>query len=117
MPRPITSGEIKSIITILVAGEKHKFGGVNERVMQLAGEAGYLFGVGSAPEASFSRTQFLRLPSFIISGSMTPEDVLGIVKGGAQASLGSSRFSVGVRQMIDALPGNLRTKAVYLAFV
>lgn len=57
----------------------YPLGGVNERVMELASKKGYLFGVGSAPEKSFSRTQFLRLPSFVVSGAMTPEDVLGIV--------------------------------------
>ncbi|OGJ61578.1 hypothetical protein A3C37_01430 [Candidatus Peribacteria bacterium RIFCSPHIGHO2_02_FULL_53_20] len=85
----------------------YPIGGVNERVMQFSGEAGYLFGVGSAPEASFSRTQFLRLPSFIVSGSMTPEDVVGIVKGKEQASIGYK---------FNAIPRNLRTKSVYLAF-
>lgn len=85
----------------------YPIGGVNERVMQLAGESSYLFGVGSAPEASFSRTQFLRLPSFIISGSMTPEDIVGIVKGKEQASVGYK---------FNATPRNLRTKSVYLAF-
>ena len=41
----------------------YAIGGVNERVMQLAGEAGYLFGLGAAPDATFGRNQFLRLPS------------------------------------------------------
>ncbi|TSD00513.1 MAG: hypothetical protein Greene101449_123 [Candidatus Peregrinibacteria bacterium Greene1014_49] len=85
----------------------YPIGGVNERVAQLAGESGYLFGIGSAPETSFGRTQFLRLPSFIVSGSMTPEDVVGIVKGGEQASVGYK---------FNATPRNLRTKSVYLAF-
>lgn len=80
----------------------YPIGGVNERVMQLSGEAGYLFGVGSAPDATFGRAQFLRLPSFIVSGSMTAEDVVGIVKGEEQAL---------------RLPRNVKAKSMYLAFV
>jgi peptidoglycan/xylan/chitin deacetylase (PgdA/CDA1 family)/uncharacterized protein YgiM (DUF1202 family) len=59
----------------------YPIGGVNERVVELAGKQGYLFGVGSAPDGIFSRTQFLRLPSYIVSPSMTAEDVVGIVVG------------------------------------
>ena len=55
-------------------------GGVNDRVMEKATEAGYLIGLGSSPERTFTRSQLLRLPSFIISGSMQSEDVLKIVK-------------------------------------
>lgn len=84
----------------------YPIGGVNERVMQLAGEAGYLFGLGSAPESSFSRTQFLRLPGFIVSGSMTPEDVVGIVKGDEQASVGYKSNA----------PSRNYRRSVYLAF-
>src|SRR3989344_5593685 len=55
-------------------------GGVNDRVMEKAVEAGYLLGVGSSPERTFTRSQFLRLPSFIISSSMQPEDIITLVK-------------------------------------
>lgn len=55
-------------------------GGVNDRVLQLAEEAGYLFGIGNTPESVFTRSQFLRLPSYSISASMAGEDVVGIVK-------------------------------------
>jgi peptidoglycan/xylan/chitin deacetylase (PgdA/CDA1 family) len=84
----------------------YPIGGVNERVMQLAGEAGYLFGLGSAPESSFSRTQFLRLPGFIVTGSMTPEDVVGILKGEEQASVGYRFYT----------PARSVRRSVYLAF-
>lgn len=65
----------KSVLAIAYAQ-----GGVNDRTMQLAGEAGYLLGLGSSPERTFSRAQLLRLPSFIIGTNMQPEDVLRIVR-------------------------------------
>ncbi|MBI3332085.1 SH3 domain-containing protein [Candidatus Peregrinibacteria bacterium] len=55
-------------------------GGVNDRVMQKAIEAGYLLGLGSAPERTFGRGQLLRLPSFTITASMQEDDVLQIVR-------------------------------------
>jgi len=58
----------------------YPLGGVNDRVAQHAGDAGYLFGVGSAPERSFTRSQFLRLPSFLMSAGMTADDVLSMVR-------------------------------------
>lgn len=94
----------------------YPIGGVNERVMQLAGEAGYLFGLGSAPDATFGRTQFLRLPGFIVSGSMTPEDVVSIIQGGEQASLRNAIY-VGRRRAIDSTPNTNRVQGIYLAFV
>ncbi len=59
----------------------YPIGGVNDRVAQLAAQSGYLFGVGSAPETTFTRAQFLNLPSILVTASMTNEDVLGLVKG------------------------------------
>src|SRR3989338_686814 len=56
-------------------------GGVNERVMQHAAKAGYLLGVGSVPERAFTRSQFLRLPSYLVSKGMTEDDIVRIVKG------------------------------------
>lgn len=56
-------------------------GGVNERVMQHAAKAGYLLGVGTVPERSFTRSQFLRLPSYRVGKGMMPEDVTRITKG------------------------------------
>jgi uncharacterized protein YgiM (DUF1202 family) len=55
-------------------------GGVNERVIEEARRAGYLFGIGSAPDGTFSREQFLRLPSYTVGGGMTGEDALKLVK-------------------------------------
>ena len=55
-------------------------GGVNDRILQKASEAGYLLGLGSAPERMFTRSQMLRLPSFAITGSMQGEDIVKIVK-------------------------------------
>lgn len=95
----------------------YAIGGVNERVMQLAGEAGYLFGLGAAPDATFGRNQFLRLPGFIISGSMTPEDVVSIIQGEEQASLGRNAIYIGRRRAIDSTPNSNRVQGVYLAFV
>lgn len=57
-------------------------GGGNDRVLQLAMEAGYLLGVTSAPERTFTRDQLLRLPSFVIFPSMTADEVVKMVKGG-----------------------------------
>ncbi|MBI2636083.1 polysaccharide deacetylase family protein, partial [Candidatus Peregrinibacteria bacterium] len=55
-------------------------GGSNDRVMEQAADAGYLFGIGGAPDKNFSREQFLRLPSFTVSSGMTSEDVLKLTK-------------------------------------
>jgi len=58
-------------------------GGVNDRVAQYAAQAGYLLGLGVAPDRSFQREQLLQLPSFLISPNATEQEVLAIVKGGA----------------------------------
>ncbi|MEK7218715.1 MAG: SH3 domain-containing protein [Patescibacteria group bacterium] len=55
-------------------------GGVNDRVSALAAEAGYLFGVGNAPDKQFLRSQFLRLPSYAVTTSMTAEDILQTIQ-------------------------------------
>lgn len=55
-------------------------GGANDRVLEQAASAGYLFGMGSAPERTFSREQFLRLPSFTVTSGMTAEDVITLTK-------------------------------------
>lgn len=55
-------------------------GGVNERVMQHAAKAGYLLGIGAVPERAFTRSQFLRLPSYVVGKGMTEDDVVRIVK-------------------------------------
>lgn len=56
-------------------------GGVNDRVAQLAAEAGYLFGVGDDADRSFTRGQFLRIPAMVIFPSMSADEVLRFVKG------------------------------------
>jgi peptidoglycan/xylan/chitin deacetylase (PgdA/CDA1 family) len=99
----------------------YPMGGVNERVMQQAVAAGYLFGVGSAPERSFSRSQFLRLPSFLITGSMTVEDVVQIVTG-QEAALRDGRVAphspLAVdRSMIHRSGRTFRARGWFLAFV
>ena len=55
-------------------------GGANDRILQQAAEAGYLFGIGSAPDKVFGRDQFLRLPSYTITSGMTADDVLMLTK-------------------------------------
>jgi peptidoglycan/xylan/chitin deacetylase (PgdA/CDA1 family) len=56
-------------------------GGTNDRVMQLAAEAGYLFGISNTPDREFTRDEFLRLPSFAIFPTATADDVVRMVKG------------------------------------
>ncbi|MDD5103951.1 MAG: SH3 domain-containing protein [Candidatus Peribacteraceae bacterium] len=56
-------------------------GGVNERVAQYAAQAGYLLGVGVAPDRTFQREQLLRMPSFLVSPTATDQEVLTMVKG------------------------------------
>ena len=56
-------------------------GGVNDRVMKQAAQMGYLFGLTQTPDKKFARTQFLRLPSLFVSGSMTAGDIVKLVAG------------------------------------
>lgn len=58
-------------------------GGVNDRVMQIASEAGYLMGISDTPERTFTRDQLLRLPSIVIFPTMTSDEVVKLVKGGS----------------------------------
>lgn len=55
-------------------------GGVNDRVMQVAADAGYLFGIGSGAEKTFNRSQLLKLPSLQIFPTMTADEVAATVK-------------------------------------
>jgi len=55
-------------------------GGINDRVMDMAAAAGYLFGLGNAPESSFSRDQLLRMPGFAVTSAMTADDILTAAK-------------------------------------
>jgi SH3-like domain-containing protein len=59
----------------------YPWGGVNERVVQVAADAGYLFGIGASPAKSFTRKDFLQLPSLLVSGSMSEDDVVALVSG------------------------------------
>ncbi len=55
-------------------------GGINDRVMRKAAEAGYLFGLGEVPETSFTRGQFLRLPGIAIGAALSGEDVVRLTE-------------------------------------
>jgi peptidoglycan/xylan/chitin deacetylase (PgdA/CDA1 family) len=57
-------------------------GGVNDRVSQIAGDSGYLFGVGNSPERSFGRDQLLRLPSYPIFPGTPAEEAVRTATGG-----------------------------------
>ena len=71
---------IEGIAKREVYAVSYPLGGVNDRVMKAAADAGYLFGVSSIPDKKFTRNQFLRLPSLFISSSMTAEEVVKMVK-------------------------------------
>ncbi|MDD5469556.1 MAG: SH3 domain-containing protein [Candidatus Peribacteraceae bacterium] len=64
-----------------VVAVAYPWGGVNDRVMAKAADLGYLFGIGVAPKAQFTRAEFLQLPSLLVSGGMTGEDVLLLAQG------------------------------------
>lgn len=55
-------------------------GGVNDRVMSRAADAGYLFGLSESPDNAFTRGQFLRLPSIFVSSGMSPDDVVKAIQ-------------------------------------
>lgn len=59
-------------------------GGVNDRVAQIAAEAGYLLGITDDADRSFSRGQFLQIPALIVFPSMNSEEVVRFV-GGAES--------------------------------
>lgn len=54
-------------------------GGVNDRILAEVANAGYLFGISQSPDTMFTRQQFLRLPTFIVSSGMSAEDVTKLV--------------------------------------
>jgi uncharacterized protein YgiM (DUF1202 family) len=56
-------------------------GGVNDRVAQIAAEAGYLFGLGDDADRTFSRSQLLRVPAMSVFPSMPTEEVVKFVTG------------------------------------
>jgi len=65
----------------LVFAILYPVGGVNDRVAQKAQELGYLLGVGAAQERVFTRSQFLKLPSFSVTASASGDEVVGLIKG------------------------------------
>jgi len=56
-------------------------GGVNDRIAQLASEAGYLLGVGESSSRTFTRGDLLRLPSIVVFPTMTTEEVVTLATG------------------------------------
>ncbi len=54
----------------------YALGGENDRVRDIAAQAGYLFGVTSNSSKIFSRDQLLSMPSQTYTSSMTAEDIL-----------------------------------------
>src|SRR3989338_1634185 len=77
-------GQSKKLIQDLTHKEvfaiSYPKGGVNDRVMQQAAVIGYLFGISQSPDSRFSRSQFLRLPTLLVTGGMTGDDVLKLAK-------------------------------------
>lgn len=59
----------------------YPMGGVNDRIAQIAAEAGYLFGIGDDADRSFGRSQLLRVPALVVFPSMSKEEVLKFVTG------------------------------------
>ncbi len=56
-------------------------GGVNDRIAQLATEAGYLLGVGEGSARKFTRSDLLRLPGIVVFPTMTTEEVVKLATG------------------------------------
>jgi uncharacterized protein YgiM (DUF1202 family) len=56
-------------------------GGVNDRIAQIAADAGYLFGIGDDADRTFSRSQLLRVPAMAVFPSMSTEEVVKFVTG------------------------------------
>ncbi len=59
----------------------YPMGGTNDRVMQMAADAGYLFGITSMQDRVFTRDQLLRLPSMTIAPLQTGDDLMKLVRG------------------------------------
>jgi uncharacterized protein YgiM (DUF1202 family)/peptidoglycan/xylan/chitin deacetylase (PgdA/CDA1 family) len=73
-------GQSKKLIEDITKREVYVFdypkGGVNDRIMKQAQEMGYLFGISQSPDSKFTRAQFLRLPTLMVSSGMSAEDVV-----------------------------------------
>lgn len=55
-------------------------GGINDRILAEAADRAYLFGISQSPDKRFTRSQFLRLPTLIVSSGMMPEDIVKLVE-------------------------------------
>jgi uncharacterized protein YgiM (DUF1202 family) len=77
-------GQSKKLIEDLTKKEVYAIAypkaGVNDRVMNQAADMGFLFGITNIPDKKFSRSQFLRMPTLVVSGSMTADDVVRLLK-------------------------------------
>jgi len=58
----------------------YPLGGVNDRVAKKAAEMGYLFGISLANDDTFTRSEFLQIPSFVIKTSTSNEDLLSMIR-------------------------------------
>ncbi len=56
-------------------------GGVNDRIAQIAADAGYLFGIGDDADRSFGRSQLLRIPAMVVFPSASTEEIVKFVTG------------------------------------
>lgn len=56
-------------------------GGTNDRVMQIASDAGYLLGLGGGSDRTYSRDQLLNIPGIDIFPTMSADEVVKLVKG------------------------------------
>ncbi len=59
----------------------YPLGGVNDRIASSAAEMGYLLGLSVSPDRQFERSQFLRMPSYVMKAVTTNEDLLSMVRG------------------------------------
>ncbi|MSR67791.1 hypothetical protein EXS65_03140 [Candidatus Peribacteria bacterium] len=77
-------GQSKKLIEDISKREVSSFaypsGGVNDRIMKLASEYGYLFGLTQTPDRKFTRAQFLRLPSLYVTSGMTADDIVKLAQ-------------------------------------
>ncbi len=56
-------------------------GGANDRVMDLAASAGYLLGITTDSDNSFTRDQLLQMPSFAVFPTTSADELVRAVKG------------------------------------
>ncbi|HVW66832.1 MAG TPA: SH3 domain-containing protein [Candidatus Peribacteraceae bacterium] len=59
----------------------YPLGGTNERIMQLADQAGYLFGLAGGSERTYTRDQLLDIPGIDIFPTMSADEVVKLVRG------------------------------------